>query len=30
MQELNSKLKEQNKDFEVIKKTDFLFKEVVR
>jgi len=30
MQELNTKLKEQNKDFEVVKKTDFLFKEIVR
>jgi len=30
MLELNKSLKEQNKDFEIVKKTDFLFKEIIR
>ena len=30
MSELNSSLKEKNKDFDLVKKTDFLFKEIVR
>jgi hypothetical protein len=30
MKELNNKLKEENNNFDIVKKADFLFKEIIR